>query len=629
MQRAGQSIWIKRIVLAILAYGSVLAMAHISSLHGSADVYWGYLYFSNNIWSVLLFGASFWLMKRYAERKNPGLHRVSACLGTLLSFAVVYGAYAHYTNDIFGTDGRFLTLTGVILGVALITIPLSEEVLLGFDRLAGWYEGETDRGTEASKGRETDRDTETGKSRETVGREYGLVRLIEKRPGLVFWFSWLFIFVCYLPLFLAWWPGNFVFDAPYQLRDVIRHTHSTHHPLAHTLLMGAAYRLGERMGSVSKGFQFYTLLQMAVLSSSFAYCVYYLYRSVKRKIVFTAALLWFALFPMHALFAITATKDVLCAAFFLYFMVFVVRTIYNGERLAWYGYAGMAASGALAMLFRNNMTYAVLGAGVIALLAVKGRGKKISVLAVIAAAYFLYAGVNHLMIAAADATSPDTYRETLSVPLQCLGRVAAYRREDLEDSLYEEICLYIREDTIGSYNPYIADNIKNYANEELLKTNLPNFLKLWLKVGLRFPDEYVESIVTNTMGYWYPLNQGHYVSADIALYHMLIGEGQELEKACYCSWADAFYAPLFWKGEYKEIPLLSFLFRNALYCWFFLFFGAWGIYRKSKGVILTGLFPLLYFLSCLCGPMAALRYIYCLIVCVPLMLSTVKKNKLV
>lgn len=610
MQRVWQSTWIKKILLVFPAYCSVLAMAHISSLHGSADVYWGYLYFSNNIWSVLLFMASLWLLKRFSDRKASRLHIVSACFGLLLSFAVVYGAYAHYTNDIFGTDGRFLTLTGVILGIAFLTIPLSEEAFLGFDRLAAWYGKDVEKSTG------------------TVGRLRGLLHMIEKSPSLVFWLGWLFIFVCYLPLFLDWWPGNFVFDAPYQLRDVIRHTHSTHHPLAHTLLMGAAYRLGERMGSVSEGFQFYTLLQMLVLSSSFAYCVYYLYKSVKRKIVSAAALLWFALFPMHALFAVSATKDVLCAAFFLYFMVFVVRVLHQGERLAWYGYAGMALSAALAMLFRNNMVYAVLGAGAVALLAVKGRGKKISILAVIAAAYFLYAGANQLMIAAADATSPDTYRETLSVPLQCLGRVAAYRREELDDTLYEEICMYIREDTIGSYNPYLADNIKNYANEELLKTNLSNFLKLWLKVGLRFPDEYVESIVTNTLGYWYPLNQGYYVSADIALYHMLIGEGQELEKACYCSWADAFYAPLFWKGGYKEIPLLSFLFRNAPYCWFFLFFVAWGIYKKSKRVILTGFFPFLYFLSCLCGPMAALRYVYCLIVCVPLMLSAVKNNEL-
>ncbi|MCM1568992.1 MAG: DUF6020 family protein [Roseburia sp.] len=587
MQRVMQNRWVKRIGIVLLAYGSVLAMAHISSLHGNPDVFWGYVYFSNNIWSVCLFGAAIWLLNRFAGRPGRRLHAVSGSFGLLFSIAVVFGAYAHYKNDIFGTEDSLLTLTGVILGIALFAVPLLEEVFLLFDRLTAWYE------------------------------ERGRAEPPKKHPGLWFGLSWLLIFCCWIPLFLACWPGNFVYDAPYQLRDVIRHTHSTHHPLAHTLLMGAAYRLGQRAGNVSFGFQFYTLLQMLILSSAFAYCVCYLERRVKARAVVVVSLLWFALFPMHALFAITATKDVLCAAFFLYFMVFVVRTVFDGEKLTWYGYGGMVASGALAMLFRNNVAYAVLGAGIIAALWVKGLGRKASVLAVVGTAYLLCWGGNRLMIAATDATSPDTYRETLSVPLQCLGRVASYRREDLEDSLYEEICLYIREDTIGSYNPYNSDNLKNDANEAMLKTNIVNFLKLWIKVGLAFPDEYVESIVTNTLGYWYPLNQGHYVSADIALYHMLIGEGEEIVKAGYCDWADAFYAPLFWKGEYKELPLMSFLFRNALYFWFFMFFEAWAVYRKSKRALLAGLLPVLYLLSCLCGPMAALRYIYCIIVCVP------------
>lgn len=50
-------------------------------------------------------------------------------------------------------------------------------------------------------------------------------------------------------------------------------------------------------------------------------------------------------------------------------------------------------------------------------------------------------------------------------------------------------------------------------------------------------------------------------------------------------WADKIYSGLFWTLEYHYVPLL-------------------------------GLFPLFYFGTCLLGPMAALRYIYSLIVCV-------------
>ena len=79
-----------------------------------------------------------------------------------------------------------------------------------------------------------------------------------------------------MPVFLANWPGNFIYDAKYQLSEVVHNSYKTHHPLIHTWLMGTAYKLGVEWGNVSKGFQLYTLLQMLVLSSSFAYGLLYL-----------------------------------------------------------------------------------------------------------------------------------------------------------------------------------------------------------------------------------------------------------------------------------------------------------------------------------------------------------------
>ena len=79
-------------------------------------------------------------------------------------------------------------------------------------------------------------------------------------------------------------------------------------------------------------------------------------------------LLWFAWFPMHAVFAVSCTKDVLFAAFFLYFTVFLVRLVFDGEAFAWYSYGGMVASGVLSVLMRNNALYAILAGGVVILL---------------------------------------------------------------------------------------------------------------------------------------------------------------------------------------------------------------------------------------------------------------------
>ena len=124
------------------------------------------------------------------------------------------------------------------------------------------------------------------------------------------------------------------------------------------------------------------------------------------------------------------------------------------------------------------------------------------------------------------------------------------------------------------------------------------------------------------MGYWYPLNQGHYVSADIAIYHSLIGIGAEIEKANLCPVVTPIYDWFFYDLKYRETPILGYLFRNAPYVWACVIFMLFSAYKKDKKLAMFGMLPIVYILTCMCGPMAALRYIYCIIVCMPLMICT-------
>ena len=75
------------------------------------------------------------------------------------------------------------------------------------------------------------------------------------------------IFLCYVPVFLAVYPGFFVYDAQDELMQVITRNFSTHHPLLHVLLLGGIIPLVYKItGSYNLGIACYTLFQMAVLS---------------------------------------------------------------------------------------------------------------------------------------------------------------------------------------------------------------------------------------------------------------------------------------------------------------------------------------------------------------------------
>lgn len=580
-----KKLYIKRIVLFACGICFVLSLSHIISLFRLHADFYGVGEFGYNIWSPLGFIIALWLLNRMFQRTDRRLHCAAAVSGFLMAAAIVYGAYAHFVNDIFQSVKVVCLQFAVMSGIATVTIPASEEILLQFDRL----------------------------------NRYGERKCECKISKRYFFIVWFLIFVAYLPIFMWFWPGNFVYDASYQMEEVIENEYITHHPLLHTIAMGTAYKFGVSVGDASTGFQFYTLLQMLILSAAFAYCAYYLYKRGVPRAYRVCVVVWFALFPMHAMFSITATKDVMFAAFFLWFMIFVIRLLFDKEQFHWYTYGGLVLSGVLCCLTRNNAVYAVAAGTVIILLFVKRMLKqKLYAAGLLAGICILASLADAGLVAATNAKTVDRYRETYGMVLQCLARVAVYRGDDISETDYNEICMYMVEEDMKKYNPYLADAVKFTANEELMKENFWNFMKLFVKMGLKFPDEYIEAWVTNMMGYWYPLDRGQYASGAIEFYHRLIDAEYEIVKKEYWTWPKAIYEPLYFYNGYVKVPVLGYLHRPDCWVWFLTYFLFWSIYRKRKETGLTAAIPFMYLATCYLGPVAVLRYIYCLVVIVPL-----------
>ena len=84
------------------------------------------------------------------------------------------------------------------------------------------------------------------------------------------------LFAGWLSVLLAYYPGVFSYDMPAQIQEVMSQTYSTHHPLTHTLLLGAFYNLGGALGNHAFGVLSYCLAQMALVACAMAYALSYL-----------------------------------------------------------------------------------------------------------------------------------------------------------------------------------------------------------------------------------------------------------------------------------------------------------------------------------------------------------------
>lgn len=69
------------------------------------------------------------------------------------------------------------------------------------------------------------------------------------------------IFLCWLPVFLAVYPGFFVYDVMEEVNQVVTREFSTHHPLLHVLLLGGVVQAG------------YKLTGNTISASQYTHCV--------------------------------------------------------------------------------------------------------------------------------------------------------------------------------------------------------------------------------------------------------------------------------------------------------------------------------------------------------------------
>lgn len=378
------------------------------------------------------------------------------------------------------------------------------------------------------------------------------------------------IFLCWLPVFLAYYPSVFAYDAEGQLYQVLAHDYNTHHPLLHTLFLGAFFRLGgEVIGSYSAGMAVHSVVQMALLAAAFGYTLSYLYRKGVPAYLRLALLLFYALFPTNAVLAVSTTKDVLFSALALLYTVSVYRLVNcvasvrdvgqggNATAVSDIGQGENAAAGdcggrenfrkkdwcmltlwtVMMLLFRNNAVYALLcsvpcvGLGLYrmerkALCRPEyndslpqdsgfreghGSGDRAGsvwkkYLLCAGAALLLY-GACAMALRTATGARSGSPREMLSVPLQQMARTRVVAEESLSDGMRRELERYLPAEWVfAAYDPHLADPVKNRA---VIHDDPAGLIRTWIRLGMEYPRIYMDAFLDNSAGYWFVADRSH------------------------------------------------------------------------------------------------------------------------
>lgn len=442
----------------------------------------------------------------------------------------------------------------------------------------------------------------------------------------------LFFFVCWLPLFFGFYPGIFAYDVPNQIGQYYFRNFTTHHPLLHTLYMGFfvtmghSAPIGDAAINCNAGAALYILTQMLFLALLFGCVCRYLAKWKTPALIQVLAILFFAFHPVNAMYSVSATKDVLFSGLFLLMTAMILDMFLAGEEF----FASFKHSAAfigvviLMCLFRNNGIYAFLVCLPFTLILFRKKGVKLFLLFLLAAILSVGAlKALSLSLHAAEG-SPG---EMLSIPIQQLARTVSLHKDELLPQEYEEICLFLDQEKLDLYNPYLADPVKDGFNQEYFSQHTLSFFKLWIKLGLKYPGTYLDAFFVCSLGNWYPdmnyPNMHPYMEEQVKDLYLDITITRDSKLPA----VEKLYSLLREVTPFRKYPVVSMLFSPGFAAWCMLFSLLLCLYKKERGLSLALIPCFGIWLTLLLSPIALMRYMYPIFICMPLFLTAVCRKK--
>ena len=428
--------------------------------------------------------------------------------------------------------------------------------------------------------------------------------------------TFIFLLLCWLPVFLAVYPGFFVYDAQDEWVQVASRTFNTHHPLVHVLMLGGIIcAVNKVTDSYNLGIACYMIVQMMIVAGGFTYLIFFMRKRKVSKAICILSLLYFAFFPVIVMFTLCSAKDTLFTVALLMLLLSLLdmgsdaEAFFASKKKMFF----FILSAVSMMLFRKNGVYAFAVMVPILMVYHKKYFKKtVFMLAAVFLSFFL---VNTGLTIVLHAESGEN-QEMLTVPIQQLARTYKFNREAFEPEDVVALHEILPEEALVLYNPKLSDPVKVRFQNNAFAADRSKYIRLWIRIGLKKPLSYINAWLVNSYGFWYPDTVIDVYSGNSVFtftYEDSSYFGYEVEEPGYrdskIPWLDEVYRKLALEISQEKIPIYSMLYSPGGIFWCIAFVFAYILYRKRYHIVIPYLMVLLIWLTVLLGPTYLPRYV--------------------
>lgn len=512
---------------------------------------------------------------------------ISIISGFILSFTAIIGTEVYKTNQIIGLFSNAWVSVKTIALLIGLTILFGIVTLVLFELLAK---------------------AEFIKLKKTPYKWWAYL--------IVFFVSWILIFLSFVIAFRAYYPGNATYDYWGQCNYYFfPELFTKHHPPLHSFIIFWAIKYGTDHGYLAE--TVYGWLQMAVFSFLIAACITFLLKLRISWPWIALVTLYFVLNPAIAIMSFTTTKDVFFSAAFLGMTVLSFFLCINPEKMFSKPVCLILFDSfvLLSCLFRNNAVYGIILADIVYIFVLRKYWKKIILLLAIPIVCFLL--IDKVVYSGIMGIGETEPAEALSVPTMQIATVVVNESDTLTDEEIEFIDKYLVYSTIEDrYNPRFADYTKLYFNNEYYNGHKTEFWGNWLKLGFKHPNAYISAFLTLNIQYWY------WGADTIDRYslrtYIEIGDKNRSEETSLAPRALTFYQRIATYELMETHPILGLVFSLASSIWIVLICILILFFRKKYKmipIVCPALFLLVTYLG---GPVSNFRYIFPIMVIYPI-----------
>ena len=329
---------------------------------------------------------------------------------------------------------------------------------------------------------------------------------LRKHPGRVFVFVFSSIAVIdLLYLFLALYPGVLTTDSYTTVAQLMGdQPYDNVMPFWHTVTVKVFMELGLKLfGDMNGAVATFHTAQILFMAACFGYVLVTLYQMRVPAWLMGAVYVLYAFMPYNIVYSVTLWKDIPFAGAAVLFVTGFYRLLKDIGKCRWLNYAAFTLGALGFSLWRTNGWYAFLVMVLLMLLLLRREHK--TLLFIMVAVLLLCWVLIHPVLDALDVGGTN-FVEAFAVPMQQIARVIHLELPitEAELALLNEVCYVDRVKEL--YNPQTVDPVKFetffYHKVDYILENWWDYLSMYIRLGLRYPAEYLKAWVEETKGYW-------------------------------------------------------------------------------------------------------------------------------